>query len=510
MHTLLQHIETLTDIARRHGLESSRKTGEGLEAELRSLEKRPIVMSFVGEFSSGKSSLANALIGQPLLPVGLPETTITTNILHVGKFEGRLDEPVFRTGKFYEVDSRYVLPGSLIVDTPGFSSVLEVYDRIAATVMQASDVLFICVDAKQGPTDALLSFLKSAKTRAFERVLVLTKSDLLSDQELQEQTRSALQLAAQHNIQKVIRTSVVKPDGMAEFLSYLNETLYPRAAEIHRKSLVTKLHSVATQMLDSLSASRDSLYSAIETLDQQISETASEVEKLRLELRKRKTRAMSALRQYLNDLVSDLENSVENLAHDFAEKISKNKATSREFFKQIEAMLLSARERLETKIEQEIGEVFMVKSPDVPFSPPLAERVRKYAELAVIVGTALVGPLRGLGNLIEIAVAKVLTIFASESGVFVGLYRDHLLREATKAVDAFRENAEDGLAALGEKIEELLETQVFPSLREKKEALEALKSERQKTYFDIKAHEKVLVSDLEMVKKVLSSLEEAL
>src|SRR5690606_22235500 len=50
-------------------------------AELRADLERPLRVAVIGEFNAGKSSLINALLGEPVAPVGVLPTTATINRL---------------------------------------------------------------------------------------------------------------------------------------------------------------------------------------------------------------------------------------------------------------------------------------------------------------------------------------------------------------------------------------------------------------------------------------------
>lgn len=64
-------------LTRAAGADDAREVTEGLWRAARHLAARPVLVTFGGYFSSGKSSLLNMLIGTPLLPTGdLPETGV--------------------------------------------------------------------------------------------------------------------------------------------------------------------------------------------------------------------------------------------------------------------------------------------------------------------------------------------------------------------------------------------------------------------------------------------------
>src|SRR4029453_1727132 len=57
---------------------------------LRTVESydRPLLVTVMGEFSSGKSTFVNAFLGAEVAPVGVTPTTATINVLKYGRERG--------------------------------------------------------------------------------------------------------------------------------------------------------------------------------------------------------------------------------------------------------------------------------------------------------------------------------------------------------------------------------------------------------------------------------------
>ena len=170
------------------------------------LQRKEVIIPLVGEFSSGKTSLMNALIGKKILPVDITPTTFVVNEV---RFSSEMDkiEITFKNGtkKIYDelfdlstinysnasivkvYVSNNTVPGNIVlVDLPGLSSEISRHDEVTLEYLPKAHCIFVIVDINQGAlTKSLLDFLHRAKIIDLPLYLVLTKSDLKSSIEIE-------------------------------------------------------------------------------------------------------------------------------------------------------------------------------------------------------------------------------------------------------------------------------------------------------------------------------------
>jgi GTPase SAR1 family protein len=175
-------------------------------------------LAVLGQFKRGKSSLLNALWGEPLLPTGvLPLTSIPTVLRHgperrirVTLSDGRCEDrrgsladlapllmryvterqnPANRLG-VTEVEVQHPAPllakGMEIIDTPGIGSTVLHNTRTAREILPVCDGALFVLSPDPPITEVEVQFLKSVKDAAARVILVLTKADLLSQPERRE------------------------------------------------------------------------------------------------------------------------------------------------------------------------------------------------------------------------------------------------------------------------------------------------------------------------------------
>jgi GTPase Era involved in 16S rRNA processing len=100
--------------------------------------KTKLKISVVGEFSCGKSTLINALLGRDILPHGRSETTMDTTELDFGEH--------------------------ILVDTPGINSTIAGHMEIALWTADSSDIC-VFVLSKPEMTDAEMQFIEKINTK---------------------------------------------------------------------------------------------------------------------------------------------------------------------------------------------------------------------------------------------------------------------------------------------------------------------------------------------------------
>ncbi len=191
------------------GLAGRQDDGRALEA-LAAARSRLAAVTFrlvvLGEYKRGKSTLANALLGSPVLPVDvLPLTSVITEVVHgpaktarVELVDGRsepisLDElpgwvteagnPRNRKGvrrAWVELPSPLLRQGVTIVDTPGVGSVFEHNTEVTLDFLAESDAVVIVLAADQ-PLSAEERRLLAALSDITDHVLfAVNRIDLLS------------------------------------------------------------------------------------------------------------------------------------------------------------------------------------------------------------------------------------------------------------------------------------------------------------------------------------------
>ncbi|MCI6498438.1 dynamin family protein [Lachnospiraceae bacterium HCP1S3_C3] len=161
----------------------------------------------VGNFSTGKSSMINAIIGKPLLSVDItPETAVPTEVYygenHVyqydkkGIIERRIDELPLRgltvqTTKLVKIeyDNEFLkkIHSVNIVDLPGFDTSIELHNRAIDQYLPNS-LAYLLVVSSDDPVlkESIVEFLKELKVYNMPVYVVITKSRRLDDDELDE------------------------------------------------------------------------------------------------------------------------------------------------------------------------------------------------------------------------------------------------------------------------------------------------------------------------------------
>ena len=192
----------LIEIQKKYDI-STQETQEILD----SIDTYRVNTPVVGNFSTGKSSMINAIIGKPLLSVDItPETAVPTEVYygenHVyqydkkGIIERRIDELPLRgltvqTTKLVKIeyDNEFLkkIHSVNIVDLPGFDTSIELHNRAIDQYLPNS-LAYLLVVSSDDPVlkESIVEFLKELKVYNMPVYVVITKSRRLDDDELDE------------------------------------------------------------------------------------------------------------------------------------------------------------------------------------------------------------------------------------------------------------------------------------------------------------------------------------
>jgi GTPase Era involved in 16S rRNA processing len=170
------------------------------------IEPRPdlFTVSILGEFSSGKSTLVNALfLEQDLLPTGSGVCTpVPTEIIFGDQMELKIVTPKgtqiykndikssmeYHCGKektdanaFYLTVNNSRLEGMRIIDTPGLNAPNDVHTPLTRKIIddKISDLVLWTIDLSHGATMSILEMLERLKNADHRCILIANHADKL-------------------------------------------------------------------------------------------------------------------------------------------------------------------------------------------------------------------------------------------------------------------------------------------------------------------------------------------
>jgi tetratricopeptide (TPR) repeat protein/GTP-binding protein EngB required for normal cell division len=171
---------------------------------------QPLLVTVMGEFSSGKSSFVNAFIGADVAPTGITPTTATINVVRYGRERGgrifAADGAVLELGwdglmahlraltpeaarDIDRVEILVPLPQLEkinIVDTPGLNSIQPEHEATARGFIARADAVVWVFTAAQGGKASEKKALGVIHDEGKRVLGVLNKADQLSDDEIAE------------------------------------------------------------------------------------------------------------------------------------------------------------------------------------------------------------------------------------------------------------------------------------------------------------------------------------
>jgi GTPase SAR1 family protein len=192
---------------------SLRPTGEALRRVIAARERlaRPLTIAIMGEFSAGKSTFVNALLGEAVAPMGVLPTTNTINVFRRGTGRGarvhyrdgsiatvsaneldaylrNLDDKEADRIRHLEIDRVGERMGdAAVVDTPGLNALDDYHEKVAREFIEEADAVVWIFSATQGGTATEAGILRELRAGGRKVLGVLNKVDVLdSDDERRE------------------------------------------------------------------------------------------------------------------------------------------------------------------------------------------------------------------------------------------------------------------------------------------------------------------------------------
>ena len=247
----MEHIEFLKEVAQELGQQNILNSLNAIQ-ERTSQQNANLLIPLVGEFSSGKTTLLNALTDSKKLETATKPTTATIYEIHFGcnKCEanvvlsdgqvahfddlGGLKNDQLSDAQIVTVfDTSTKVPSStILVDTPGLSSPVVKHRQVLVDFLPSADAILLVVDINQQVTRSLTDFIDMIKLSKRPVYIVLTKSDTKSVSEI-EAAKQYIADNCKLPVQQVVVVSAAK-DNMSELYALL-ETIQKSKNEILAK-----------------------------------------------------------------------------------------------------------------------------------------------------------------------------------------------------------------------------------------------------------------------------------
>ncbi len=200
----MDNTELLRNIAEYLGLDNIVSELEAIDTRSKQ-ENANIILPLVGEFSSGKTTLINALTDSKKLETATKPTTATIYEVHFGcnschakvldqKGElhsvqdvAELKNDILADAKVVTVfdTSNRVPATTILVDTPGLSSPDQKHKQTLVSFLPKADGIMLVSDINQQITRSLVDFIETMKLSRRPIYLILSKSDTKSRTEIE-------------------------------------------------------------------------------------------------------------------------------------------------------------------------------------------------------------------------------------------------------------------------------------------------------------------------------------
>jgi len=373
-HALLSHLRQAKQVLRDmgNGFAGFRERLAGLTARL---DEGRFHLAVLGQFKRGKSSLLNALLGEPLLPTGVLPLTAVPTVLRYGPERrvqvtghgGQLEDVRGTADKVAEVLRRYVTEegnsanrlgvtqvvvehqapflakGVEIIDTPGIGSTFVHNTETTLKFLPQCDAALFVVSADPPITEVEVEFLKVVKAKVARLIFVQNKVDYLSVTERQEANEflrkvlrerirlegeiQIFELSAKRALESQFRPAAAGGTdygGLRALESYLGDFLVTEKEAALREAIAMKASGLLSEALLTLDLERKVLELPAADLERRVvllEKRLAELDRERIYLIDRLTGDLGRTREYLDGLAAALQGQIQTHLREVAASV---------------------------------------------------------------------------------------------------------------------------------------------------------------------------------------------
>ncbi|HOP50824.1 MAG TPA: dynamin family protein [Ignavibacteriales bacterium] len=305
-----------------------------------------VVTPLVGGFSSGKSSLINAIIEEKILPTKItPETSIPTEIVYnsINKayilqnnewkettFEKVLsNELKFEDTKLIKLELNKPFMEKIstikLVDMPGLDSGIEAHNQAIDNYLNNSIAYIITVDAEQGLTESVINFLKELSLYNVPVLVVVTKCDKRKPSDIE-----AIVDNVKDKIQNFIKltnfqitTASVKNKDFNELKSFIL-SLQAKSEDLFRDKFKVLINQQITQVENYLLTRLKNTDLSIEDIEEKEKLLIQQLQKLDETLQNEKNKIIKDIPRYLDIVRAKVSSALHRSADSLAATAANN------------------------------------------------------------------------------------------------------------------------------------------------------------------------------------------
>lgn len=319
-------LDKLIEIAKKTNSNDLLKDLEVLSGKINA-ENCSLILPLVGEFSSGKTTLINALTDSKLLETASRPTTSTIYqilfsreevsveiIKENGEIEKISDVSLLKNNELINTElvniydtSNKISATTILVDTPGLSSADAKHKQTLIDFLPNADGILLTIDINQQITRSLTDFMQNMKIAKRRVYLVITKCDTKPATEIKK-IKENISKTTKLPIEQMVCVSA--KDNSLDELYVLLESINKDKASILKEIHEEKIRNIAKL----LSSRIDELLNAVYTPDSDLDSTIR-IQKRELEKIKRN------IEKLIDDTRYEAEKIADNITIDFNKKI---------------------------------------------------------------------------------------------------------------------------------------------------------------------------------------------
>ena len=522
---------------------------ESFRTALATLDQFHVVTPIVGKFSTGKSSLINALLGKNYLRTQItPETAIPTElrwgssdrvILH--RKNGEQDEISLEafTNTDYRVEDIHSIELILnnpalkaistvkIVDMPGFDSGVEMHNRAIDDYLPASHAYIIAFDASEPLiAESIVRFLQELKLHDMPVYLVITKADKVTEEQLAETKERIRSDAAQYlglTDIALVTTNAKGRDTDVEGLREILQKVETESLAIFEKDACKRIRKEAVRTEQYLTASIKKADLSPDELSAEEEKCRRELERMKKDIEKEKTAFVRQIDESSMNIAQRVENALSDAAGELERMVMNRMDISAKVNGIVrQAALEGLKEDFEPRLHRYLKKITEVVQIDVTAQIPelnpdqvnmdamtkdlIKEVIKKTLPVILaVIGGALTGPIVGL----VIFVASVLVelgFLKKQQNERLQMVREKLHGELIPQIVAKTETAiHSAITEQMSEVNQMIEDEAKGQIAVQEKALADLRESREKAAAERETRLTEMRTDLDAIQKLLTA-----